>query len=134
MSRQDVVKTIQELQEIGHIEGPPSLLAMCMDALKEMDSDLKPTDDGYAAFVVLVASAKAATADEEFLAHELSYDLEFVKEVGSRLRAAKVWVGKKLSPMRFKAWSEGTSFWIDASLAKEILSGSAALMTSQDTR
>lgn len=85
-----------------------------MSALKEMDENLKSTDDGYVALAVMVASS-IAKAEEEFLASELGYDKEFVFVIGKRLRDAKIWKDDQVDPEVHKQWMNNpVLFWIDA--------------------
>lgn len=115
----EVVQALATLQEAGMVGGPPSLLKRTMDALKEMDDNLAPTDAGYAEHIVLLASA-IEKGDETFLAAELGYDKDFVATVGSRLRSAGIWTADGLSDASLQRWKTengGMAFWCDGAVA-----------------
>lgn len=116
-----VKRALIELKECGFCGGPPSLLEVVRDALKNLDKDLTETSDGYTAAVVLMASY-FDDADEEVLASELGYEEEFVKMIGSRLRNSGVWEGNKLAPHHRKEWEKENGgaicFFLDCGVAE----------------
>jgi Iron dependent repressor, N-terminal DNA binding domain len=119
LSEATVRQTLQELEENGMVQGPPNLLNEAMQALKDMDENLAPTDSGYAEHIILIASL-IAKADEPFLADRLGYDPEFVAMVGSRLRASGIWKGDHVSDYSREKWmgkDGGLLFFLDAAVA-----------------
>jgi DNA-binding transcriptional ArsR family regulator len=119
LSRQVARRAMRSLEEKGMISGPPDLLKQTMAALNDQDKNFGPTDPGYAEHVILLASA-ISKADEQFLADELGYDIEFVSLVGSRLRSSGIWVGDHLSDESQKDWCEdggGITFYLEGAVA-----------------
>lgn len=116
----DVRQALTELQEAGLIGGPPSLLKLAMDALKDMDEKFTSVSAGYAEHIILVASI-LAKADERYLTAELGYDPEIVALVGSRLRSSGVWEGDQVNPSHLRYYTEeggGTAFLLDGAVAR----------------
>jgi len=117
----DVVRqALTSLSEAGLVGGPPSLLKLAMDSLKEMDEKFTPISGGYAEHIILVASI-LAKADEQYLAAELGYDPEMVALVGSRLRSSGIWDGDQVSEAHMKLYTEdggGTAFFLDGAVAR----------------
>ena len=111
----DIRIAMISLRKKGMIEGPALLIERVTEALK---GDIEPTAQGYAEHIILLASAMGGSADETFLAKELSFDKEFVGLVGSRLRSAGIWNGDKLSDERMKLWAnDALTFFLDAAVA-----------------
>lgn len=120
LAADDVRQALTELSEAGLIRGPPSLLTMSMNSLKEMDEKFTPVSAGYAEHIILVASI-LARANEKYLAAELGYDPETVALVGSRLRSSGVWEGDQVNPSHLKTYAEemgGTAFFLDGAVAR----------------
>ncbi len=119
LTRQVVRESLRSLAEKGMISGPPDLLQQTMAALKDQDKNFEPTDPGYAEHVILLASA-LSRANEQFLAEELGYDIEFVSLVGSRLRSSGIWVGDHLNDESRKEWCDdggATIFYLEGAVA-----------------
>lgn len=116
---ENVVRTVLvELEELGMVKGPPSLLKEAMSTLKEIDPNFESTAAGYAEHIILIASA-LSKADETFLASRLGYDLEFVETVGSRLRAAGMWSKDRIPEHVTKGWvKEPIKFFLSGAIAK----------------
>lgn len=110
---------LRSLQEMGLVGGPKSLLDRIVSAMRELDPDFNMIRPGSAESIVLLSSF-FEPADEDSLAAELGFDLEFVKTVGSRLRSSGIWRGDNLSERAKQSWLEddgGISFSLDAAVA-----------------
>lgn len=113
----DLNKTMDALKEKGFVTGPPTLHERVAETLKAIEKDMTPTTRGYCEAIILLASY-FTKADEKYLSDNLCFDKEFVDQVGSRLRNAKVWLGKKISPSIVKGWEDHPiGFYVDVNIA-----------------
>lgn len=113
----DLNKTMDTLKERGFVSGPPTLHERVAETLSGIDEDMTPTSRGYSEAIILLAS-HFTKADEKYLSDNLCFDRDFVDQVGSRLRNAKVWLGKKVSPSIVKGWEEHpVGFFVDVNIA-----------------
>lgn len=114
----EVRTTLTELRELGMVSGPPTLADRVRETLQGMDPKFGPLSPSFAEHAVLIASVFIDPVDDD-LADELGYDKEFVRTVGSRLRAAGIWRAGKLSAERLALWErDGVAFWLDGAIAR----------------
>jgi hypothetical protein len=110
-----VKRALTELTEMGMVSGPDSLLARSARTLKEIDATFTETSAGFAEAIILIASV-IEKADESYLTDALQYDREFVALVGSRLRAAGIWLGEDVP--HAKLWEQDPiSLFLDMKVA-----------------
>lgn len=91
------------------------------DILQKLDPKLSPTDDGYAAAVVLLAAAKKGTLARD-IAREAKYPYQLVCRFVRNYRAGGVFHQGKV---RAEDWHDeetgGVGFWLDVCVGQGLV-------------
>jgi len=82
----------------------------------EMDPALDPTDQCYAAAVVLLASVQVGTSVER-VRQLTGYSRQVIRDFAKRLRENGVWKGKEVCGDWRDEKTEGVAFWCDVCVA-----------------